>query len=482
MDEGPRRGLHGQSHLAGRKGHGPLDLALDAQRPAAAGHRHVGARAPFARGWRGAESLRGRGIGVLRPDDFVGDGFFRAFLRHRLGLEKFLGPGAERRLQWGQGRVDRLHPFLLLRCTDKRQRTRSRHVAVPHPVGESLEDRPHRIVFALRQRVEFVVVARGAARGESEPDLRRRVEAVGRVACLHLVLDRAALGRREMIAVVTRGDELIEPRVGQHVASELLDGELVEGQVAVEGLHDPVAVGPDVADVVEVEAVGVAVAYRIQPEASEMFAEAGGGQQARDGAVVGIGRLVREKRVELWQRGRQPRQIQRQAPQQRRACGGGGEGEAARRELGTDETIHRVGIRPGGGRRHRRTRHGLVGPVALVNRALFDPALDEFALFPGQRLLVRVGRRHRLVGIRARDALPQFRIRQVTRHDGAEAVAVRPRAFRRVEPPVGLAVFFILPVARETVVRKDRPDVFVERHLVGREAGEREGGENEEGG
>jgi hypothetical protein len=45
---------------------------------------------------------------------------------------------------------------------------------------------------------------------------------------------------------------------GKEIAGDLLDRELVEGLVLVEGGDDPVAIGPDVAEVVEVEPVGVA--------------------------------------------------------------------------------------------------------------------------------------------------------------------------------------------------------------------------------
>jgi hypothetical protein len=42
-----------------------------------------------------------------------------------------------------------------------------------------------------------------------------------------------------------RGDDLVFGRVWQQVAGKLLDDELVEGLVAVEGFDHPVTVGPD---------------------------------------------------------------------------------------------------------------------------------------------------------------------------------------------------------------------------------------------
>ena len=52
----------------------------------------------------------------------------------------------------------------------------------------------------------------------------------------------------------------------------MLDGELVEWHVGVEGVDDPVAVRPDLAIVVEVQTVGVTIARGVQPITNTMFA------------------------------------------------------------------------------------------------------------------------------------------------------------------------------------------------------------------
>ena len=70
--------------------------------------------------------------------------------------------------------------------------------------------------------------------------------------------------------------------VGQQVAGELLDREPVERQVAVEGADDPVAIGPHLAEVVEVIAVGVGVAGGVEPVAGAVLAPAGRGEQPVD--------------------------------------------------------------------------------------------------------------------------------------------------------------------------------------------------------
>ena len=93
-----------------------------------------------------------------------------------------------------------------------------------------------------------------------------------------------------------------EKTMAECLAGELLDGELIERLVAVERLHDPVAVGPDGADVVEMEAVGVGVAHGVEPVAAEVLAVAGRGKQTVDDFFVDVRRVVLHERVDLFRR------------------------------------------------------------------------------------------------------------------------------------------------------------------------------------
>jgi hypothetical protein len=109
----------------------------------------------------------------------------------------------------------------------------------------------------------------------------------------------------------------------------------------------------------------------------------------------------------------------------------------------------------------------------LVDSALFDPALEECTLRGRQRFFVRVGRRHNLVGILAEDALPRFRIRKVTGHDGADTTAVRGGGVELVEAEFGFAIAGVAAVAGETIIGEDRADVFVITHRVDGRGGRR---------
>src|SRR5258708_3867993 len=67
------------------------------------------------------------------------------------------------------------------------------------------------------------------------------------------------------ISQETGGDELVLRSTRQQVARELLDDELVIGQVAVESVEDPAAIEPDLAGLVLFETVGVGVACGVEP-------------------------------------------------------------------------------------------------------------------------------------------------------------------------------------------------------------------------
>ena len=98
--------------------------------------------------------------------------------------------------------------------------------------------------------------------------------------------------------------------LGQQVAGQLLDRELVERQVAVEGVDDPVAPRPHAAQAVDVVAVRVGVAGRVEPGHGHPLAVARRLQQRVDALLVGVGRRVGEEGVDLGRRRRQAGQVE----------------------------------------------------------------------------------------------------------------------------------------------------------------------------
>ncbi len=76
--------------------------------------------------------------------------------------------------------------------------------------------------------------------------------------------------------------------------------------VAIEGGDHPIAIRPDFAVVIEVNAVGVGVADGVQPVVRALLAVVRRGEVAIDHALIGAGRGVREKRFHFGRLGRQP--------------------------------------------------------------------------------------------------------------------------------------------------------------------------------
>ena len=80
---------------------------------------------------------------------------------------------------------------------------------------------------------------------------------------------------------------VIERGVWQQVASELLDGELIKGQIGIEGAHQPVAIRPDRARLVGFIALRIRVTGQVEPDRSPALAEARRFEQAVHNVLMG---------------------------------------------------------------------------------------------------------------------------------------------------------------------------------------------------
>ena len=227
-------------------------------------------------------------------------------------------------------------------------------------------------------------------------------------------------------------------RFGQQVAGQLLDRELVERHVAVEGVDDPVAIGPDLAVVVEVDAVRVGIAGGVEPVAAAVLAPvrrrraAGRPASRRRRATVSLTNASTSAGL-----GRQAGQVE--AQRGGRASGGRPRGRAAGRVASSSARMNRsIGLRTqassltfgGAGRFGRDER-----PVRLILGALGDPPLEDVLLLGRERLLGR-RRRHHLVGVGRVDPLDQLALVELARDDRAE-LRWRPRAGRAAGRPCG---------------------------------------------
>ena len=241
--------------------------------------------------------------------------------------------------------------------------------------GDVIKRREQRVIIALGDGVEFVVVALGAGDGEAEPVGGGGVDAVEEGDVALFFGDGAALAVEEVVAVERGGDALVDGGIGQEVAGELLDAELVEGLVGVEGADDPVAPDPLEGVAVLLEAVGIGVARGIEPGQRHAFAVVRGGEQAIDEAFVGAGFFVGQEGSEFGGRGREAGEIQADAADQRRPRGLGRRGQFFGFEAGEDEAVDGI-LNPvfaADGRR-RRARRGGERPMRRERRAFGDPA------------------------------------------------------------------------------------------------------------
>ena len=315
-----------------------------------------------------------------------------------------------------------------------------------------------------------MVVALRATDGLREPDGADGADAVGEVARLVVLRLRAALLGGEQQAVESGGHARLQRGVGQEVAGKLLNGEPVETLVLVERLDDVVAVGEDVARRVGMVADSVRVTHHVQPADGHALAVVRRGEQALDELGVGVWRLVIHERVHLFGLGRQAEQVEVEPARERAAVGLGRGLEAKRLEARLHEMVHGV-LAGGDGGLHR--RH--VSPVRLILSPLSDPALEQI-LLRTRELLVRVRRRHQVVGVFGEDAFDQLALVGLAGNEGL----LRDGVLAHIEAELGLALLLVGAVAEEAVVREDGSDVAVVIHPLRASGGRGESGGREE--
>ena len=317
-----------------------------------------------------------------------------------------------------------------------------------------------------------------AGHGHAEPGDASRGHAIDDVEIEILGLDDAAFVAGHDVAVKAARDLLLDGGLGQKIAGDLLDGELAERHVRVEGVHDPFAPEPHVAQRVVVIAAGVAVTGEVEPRHGEALAEMRALEQPVHDFLESGGRAVFHKVIHLRDGRRQPGEIERHAPDEPRLFLLGRRRESLLLQPRLHEGIDR--IRRAGDRRNGRLFHRLERPVPRPRRAFFHPALEQIDL-RGLERLVLLRRRHDVVFVGRGDAADQLALFQRTRHHrDFTRLRLAKRHVLHVEPQFALALVRVRPVAGVAVLGKDRTDVAVEIELrrgefrAGRGGGERE--------
>ena len=354
-------------------------------------------------------------------------------------------------------------PFLLLGS-----RRRNQWILVPEVPNHALlldivEVREKLVVLLLRERIEFVIVATGAAERETEPHGSGSLGAVGNVLYAKLLVNRTPFGGRAMVPIESGGDDLVASGVRKHVPSQLLDREPVESQIAVEGIDHPVAPAPHRARAVCLVPVGIGVASCVEPHRREVFAVPRGSEQAIQIPLVGIRRRVRNERLDSAPSGRQTGQVQRGAPSQDSAVRGGSQIQALASQLLQHKRIDRIprllAIAQLGCLRSQR-RHER--PVPLPFRALLDPAAQDADFVPLEGVVAEISRGHALSRIDARNARDELAlVGRAGSHGPSARGQLGDRSALGVQPQARLPLAFVRPVAAIATVGQNGPHVVV---------------------
>ena len=112
-------------------------------------------------------------------------------------------------------------------------------------------------------------------------------------------------------------DTLFDCRVGQQVAGDLLNRELIERHVAIESIDHPVAITPRIqANAVLLVTIAVRIAGEIQPVAAPFFAVMRRGEQTIDQPLLGLRRPIVQKGLDFRRRRQETGQIEGNATDQ----------------------------------------------------------------------------------------------------------------------------------------------------------------------
>ena len=198
-----------------------------------------------------------------------------------------------------------------LLCTGQAHDWRSQQdIAIHRGISRAIEEGIHRVKLLLADGVILVVMTHRAACRQPHPHRHGGVRAINCVAMDELLVDRSTLAGRDIAAIESRGDRLLPSGIGQKITRKLPQRKLVIGQVFVEGLHDPIAIRPHAAFIVQMQPVGICVASGVQPIARHVFAVVIALQKPCHHTVVSTRGSIGNKGIDLRQGRRQSRQIQ----------------------------------------------------------------------------------------------------------------------------------------------------------------------------
>ena len=161
-----------------------------------------------------------------------------------------------------------------------------------------------------------MVVALRALKRRAQPDRPSRIHPVKDLVDPTLLWIGACLNIGRSTAMKPGGNSGRLIGLRQEISRQLLDGELVERQIGIQGSDHPVAIGPEAAEVIPLITMRVSVAGQIEPHAGPTNPELVATEQPVDQPLVSIGIWLGKECCPLLQTRRQPCQVKGNPPQQ----------------------------------------------------------------------------------------------------------------------------------------------------------------------
>ena len=149
-----------------------------------------------------------------------------------------------------------------------------------------------------------MIVTAAAVEGQAHPNSADGFGHVEDIVDAVFLGDGSAFPVDGVVAEEAGGDFLFEGCLGEQVAGDLPDGEVIVGKIAVEGLDDPVTPRPHGSFGVALKTIGIGVAGGIKPRPGKAFSKCLVVEKSVNEAFPGVGGIIVKKLRNFFERWR----------------------------------------------------------------------------------------------------------------------------------------------------------------------------------
>ena len=333
-------------------------------------------------------------------------------------------------------------------------------LAKPH----SSEDRLHRIIVPLRDRVELVIVTPRAANRQAK---KRCAGSIDHISQFILPLRQSEIRIRTLYDIIGPGHQKPGPKISTHgIPRQMLFHELIVGLVSIKGLDHIITKTPRTRTFpVSLKPVALRKTRDVKPVSRHSLAIMWTGQNAVHQVPPSLRRIVVHEMGYLLRRRREPQHHEIKSPDEITTIGAISSLQVLARKRFIKKGIH-IGVA-------MLLRHRLKGPVIgseshhlPVTRhlcPLFDPPADARDLFFRKCLLLL--RRHGFVRIVTAHKFVEITL--VAFSDNKERltrIPTFPDRGRRIETQFTLLL--LLAVTLRAMSFEDGPNVSLKPHFL----------------